>query len=73
MSPTIANHGQIGRAGRLRGYFSWSLIDNFEWARGYGPRFGLAHVDYATGTRTPKASYHWLRDRLRAWRSRTAA
>lgn len=48
----------------LRGYFYWSLIDNFEWARGYGPRFGLAHVDYATGTRTPRASYHWLRERL---------
>ena len=56
----------------LRGYFYWSLIDNFEWARGYGPRFGLAHVDYATGVRTPRASYHWLRDRLRAWRERTA-
>jgi beta-glucosidase len=56
----------------LRGYFYWSLIDNFEWARGYRPRFGLAHVDYATGTRTPKASYHWLRDRLQAWRERTA-
>ncbi|HWS32416.1 MAG TPA: GH1 family beta-glucosidase [Actinoplanes sp.] len=48
----------------LRGYFYWSLIDNFEWARGYGPRFGLVHVDYPTGERTPRASYHWLRDRL---------
>ncbi|BCY10759.1 GH1 family beta-glucosidase [Actinoplanes sp. L3-i22] len=48
----------------LRGYFYWSLIDNFEWARGYGPRFGLAHVDYSTGTRTPRASYHWLREQL---------
>ena len=56
----------------LRGYFYWSLIDNFEWARGYGPRFGLVHVDYGTGARTPKASYHWLRDLLRAWRERTS-
>ncbi|GLY05428.1 beta-glucosidase [Actinoplanes sp. NBRC 101535] len=48
----------------LRGYFYWSLLDNFEWARGYGPRFGLVHVDYPTGERTPRASYHWLREQL---------
>jgi beta-glucosidase len=48
----------------VRGYFYWSLLDNFEWARGYDPRFGLVHVDYGTGARTPKASYHWLRTRL---------
>ncbi|AWS45291.1 GH1 family beta-glucosidase [Streptosporangium sp. 'caverna'] len=46
----------------VRGYFCWSLIDNFEWARGYDARFGLVHVDYATQARTPKASYHWYRD-----------
>lgn len=40
----------------LRGYFAWSLLDNFEWAYGYTKRFGLVHVDYATQTRTPKAS-----------------
>ncbi|AGL19093.1 GH1 family beta-glucosidase [Actinoplanes sp. N902-109] len=48
----------------LRGYFYWSLLDNFEWARGYAPRFGLVHVDYPTGTRTPRASYRWLSEQL---------
>jgi beta-glucosidase len=45
---------------RLRGYFVWSLLDNFEWAEGYSRRFGIVHVDYATLKRTPKASYRWL-------------
>jgi beta-glucosidase len=40
----------------LRGYFVWSLLDNFEWAHGYAKRFGIVHVDYATQKRTPKAS-----------------
>ncbi|MEV4470982.1 GH1 family beta-glucosidase [Nonomuraea sp. NPDC049504] len=50
----------------VRGYFVWSLIDNFEWAEGYHQRFGLVHVDHATQRRTPKRSYHWYRDFLRA-------
>lgn len=50
----------------VRGYFVWSLLDNFEWAEGYARRFGLVHVDYDTLKRTPKASYGWLRDGLRA-------
>ncbi|MEU1038356.1 GH1 family beta-glucosidase [Streptomyces sp. NPDC005907] len=50
----------------VRGYFVWSLLDNFEWAEGYARRFGLVHVDRDTLERTPKASYHWLRDALRA-------
>jgi beta-glucosidase len=46
----------------VRGFFVWSLMDNFEWAEGYTKRFGLVHVDYATQARTPKASYHWYRE-----------
>jgi beta-glucosidase len=45
----------------VRGYFVWSIIDNFEWSAGYGERFGLVHVDYETQKRTPKDSYHWFR------------
>ncbi len=46
----------------LRGYFVWSLLDNFEWAEGYRPRFGMVHVDYDTQVRTPKRSAHLYRD-----------
>ncbi len=46
----------------LGGYFYWTLMDNFEWAEGYKPRFGLIHVDYATQVRTWKDSAFWYRD-----------
>ncbi len=46
----------------VRGYFVWSLLDNFEWAQGYRPRFGVVHVDYETQVRTPKRSALAYRD-----------
>jgi beta-glucosidase len=45
----------------LRGYFVWSLLDNFEWAQGYSKRFGLVFVEYGSQRRIPKASAHWYR------------
>ena len=45
----------------VRGYYCWSLMDNFEWAEGYGKRFGLVHIEYATQRRTPKTSFAWFR------------
>ncbi|MFG3123125.1 GH1 family beta-glucosidase [Streptomyces sp. NPDC048201] len=63
-----ALHGASAAGVDVRGYFVWSLLDNFEWAEGYARRFGLVHVDFATGARTPKASYHWYRELLRTLR-----
>jgi beta-glucosidase len=45
------------RGADVRGYFAWSLLDNYEWAEGYQSRFGIVHVDYETQERTPKGSY----------------
>ncbi|MEV0783385.1 GH1 family beta-glucosidase [Streptomyces sp. NPDC050423] len=49
----------------VRGYFLWSLMDNFEWAYGYSKRFGTVYVDYASQRRIPKASAHWYADVIR--------
>ncbi|WP_405015059.1 GH1 family beta-glucosidase [Kitasatospora sp. NBC_01539] len=49
----------------VRGYYCWSLMDNFEWAYGYEKRFGLVHVDYDTLVRTPKTSARWYSEAIR--------
>lgn len=54
----------------LRGYFAWSLLDNFEWAEGYDKRFGLFHVDYMSQQRTPKASAQALKQLMCLRRNR---
>jgi beta-glucosidase len=66
----LAQHLRAARAAMdagvdLRGYFVWSLLDNFEWDSGYSMRFGLVYVDYPTQRRILKTSAHWYRDVIR--------
>lgn len=68
--------GHIGAVGEaieagvpVEEYTVWSLLDNWEWADGYTQRFGLVHVDFVTGERTPKASYDWYRELIARSRS----
>ena len=56
----------------VRGYFAWSLLDNFEWSYGFQKRFGIVRVDYQTLARTPKRSALWYRDTIRQMRARQA-
>jgi beta-glucosidase len=61
MEGTVAGLARCLRDGiDLRGYFHWSLLDNFEWLFGYGPKFGLIAVDRKTQRRTVKPSAEWL-------------
>ncbi len=55
----------VARGADVRGYFVWSLLDNFEWGAGYATRFGLVYVDYVTQRRIPKASARWYADLIR--------
>nr|CAB3487623.1 unnamed protein product [Digitaria exilis] len=55
----------IRKGADVRGYFVWSLLDNFEWSSGYTQRFGLYHVDYKTQKRTPKLSAKWYSEFLK--------
>ncbi|NJO54047.1 MAG: family 1 glycosylhydrolase, partial [Bacteroidales bacterium] len=55
----------IAEGADIRGYFVWSLVDNFEWGAGYASRFGIVHIDYATLKRTPKTSFGWFADLIR--------
>ena len=52
----------------VRGYLTWSLLDNFEWAEGFDQRFGLVRTDFDTQKRVPKDSYYWFKDLLAAQR-----
>lgn len=54
----------VAKGVALKGYFAWSLLDNFEWSFGYAQRFGLVHVDYDTQRRTPKDSARWYADMI---------
>jgi beta-glucosidase len=60
-----AAHEAMTAGANLIGYYAWSWMDNFEWALGYGPRFGLVRVDYDTGRRVPKQSAHWYAEVVR--------
>ena len=60
-----ACHRALEAGVKLRGYVHWTSMDNYEWAEGFAPRFGLVHVDFKTQVRTPKPSAHLYRDIIR--------
>ena len=55
----------IKRGIKLKGYFVWTLVDNFEWADGFKPRFGIIYNDFETQKRTIKKSGYWLQSFLK--------
>jgi beta-glucosidase len=59
----------VAEGAPVKGYFAWSLLDNFEWAYGYAKRFGIVYVDYPTLERVPKDSFNWYRDFISSWRA----
>lgn len=62
----LASLATLRRQGMdIRGYFAWSLLDNYEWSEGYAKRFGIVHVDYETQKRTPKDSANWYADLIK--------
>lgn len=65
---TAAMQEAISAGADVRGYFVWSLLDNYEWTAGYSQRFGLVYVDFATQRRIPKASAHWYADFIKVRR-----
>ncbi len=66
---TDALREAVAAGADVRGYFIWSLLDNFEWGAGYASRFGIVYVDYATLRRTPKASARWYAQLIRSERA----
>ncbi len=58
-------HRAIGSGANVKGYYAWSLLDNFEWGHGYSKRFGLVYVDFKTQKRILKKSAHWYGDVIR--------
>jgi beta-glucosidase len=65
-SHLLAVKEAIAQGVPVRGYFAWSLLDNFEWSHGYSKRFGIVHVDYSTQERTIKSSGAFYRDVIRS-------
>ena len=63
---TAAMFAAIKAGADMRGYFVWSLLDNFEWGSGYSQRFGITYVDYPTQRRIPKTSFNWYAGLIKA-------